>query len=716
MSEIYSKYLSLNESKSADGVNNSDKKSTRKKLNESKGDIRTIEKEFKNRVGLEFDDVVEDIRSSNKGWEFFCGSYTDEVDSLVSLIEDLISDGEIGKYEVTLDYGKGRTCWIYLDEVEDDEDEWEDDENLEESKKKVSFKNKKKLSESNENVLKVLKNMYDENELKDGVSLKYNKKEKSYFVKTDGGAEYSLNTNDLDDALMKFYKKEIISDREAKRNFEFFKNQLGESKKKAIKEWRRNISGYSEISDEEVKKYQSELDEIGDKLEKLGISVEKVGQVNVEEFEGSDDYFTEEAWGHIELSKPIKDEDEFEKICDIVEPYIDNRLSDVKDIGGVGSIQLYITFKVVDRFWDDEELEESSRKKSRFYKKILGEKDSKTFNKAFKDFEHLVREVSKEVGADFKELWVRNDYDGVVVAEFGDKTPSGRVDNIKKVLDDDIRVEKITKRMDGNALVIQFNKKYRNLEESIKNRKNRIFKKDGILESRKIRIIGKKLCEDIAKAKDFDEALYTLRDAIVSMGDGIGAEIDSLWVANGEDGKIVLDFKDNNNPKNVDMFKKALESYNFIENVEKKSDDRLIIYFKDEFKERFDESKDDMRKKISLFKSRNNTIKESSKRKSFKEYKKLNEAHDCKVLRISGLKPFLKKAFKELDVDESSETYYAKQDLGVRVRKKKNIRGDIFLRAVFFSDEGDVLIDAEDYNDLIFYMDNQYCEELNWLI
>lgn len=402
MGNIYSKYLSLNESKSADGskkktikewrrnisgyseISDEEVKKYQSELNESKGDIITIEKEFENRVGLEFDEVVEDIRSSNKGWEFFCGSYTDEVDSLVSLIEDLISDGEIGKYEVTLNYGKGRTCWIYLDKVEDDD-------------------------------------------------------------------------------------------------------------------------------------------------------------------------------------------------------------------------------------WDDEELEESSRKKSRFYKKRLGEKD-------------------------------------------------------------------------------------------------------GILESRKIRIIGKKLCEDIAKAKDFDEALDILRDAIVSMGDGIGAEIDSLWVANGEDGKIVLDFKDNNNPKNVDMFKKALEGYNFIDKVDKKSDDRLIIYFKDEFKERFDESRDGMRKKISLFKSRNNTIKESSKRKSFKEYKKLNEAHDCKVLRISGLKPFLKKAFKELDVDESSETYYAKQDLGVRVSKKKNIRGDIFLRAVFFSDEGDVLIDAEDYDDLIYYMDNQYCEELNWLI
>lgn len=381
------------------------------------------------------------------------------------------------------------------------------------------------------------------------------------------------------------------------------KKKLSEkSKKKAIKEWRRNISGYSEISDEDVKKYQSQLDEIGDKLEKAGISVKKVGQVNVEEVEGkgSEDYFTEEAWGHIELSKPIKDEDEFEKICDIVEPYIDNRLSDVKDIGDVGSEQLYITFKVVDRFWDneDDELEESSKRKKRakalkettnygdgknaikkavrmlerngFYvedyrveyeadyetdvagegeyledewvyidleepikddkdfnaigkiildslkeqgydwiddvmynsrvgdnnisfvlnneimyeksnkkidlkksrisekRKRLSEKDSKTFNKAFKDFEHLVREVAKEISLDMyiDDIWTNSEYEGRVIVTFDKKAPSQKVEALRKSLEDDIRVEKITKK--DNGFVVIFKEKYRNLEESIK--------------------------------------------------------------------------------------------------------------------------------------------------------------------------------------------------------------------------------------------------------
>ena len=108
------------------------------------------------------------------------------------------------------------------------------------SVERKTFSFKKKLLESDEDVLKVLKQVYDENELKelkDGVSLKYNKKEKSYIVKTDGGAEYSLNTDNLDDALMKFYKKEILSDSEAKRYFQFLKRSLGESlKRKYLKE------------------------------------------------------------------------------------------------------------------------------------------------------------------------------------------------------------------------------------------------------------------------------------------------------------------------------------------------------------------------------------------------------------------------------------------------------------------------------------------------
>lgn len=518
MSEIYSKYLSLNESKSV-GKSPS-KKSVKKSLKEDRWEGYEEAKEvfYDAEVGevwignvIEGDDTFtmylegdseEDIE---KAIDNVCNHYEKNAEKY-PLVLSVDGDVEAGAITFFIEVG---------------------DEELEESKKKVSLKNKKKLSESDESVLKVLKNMYDENELKDGVSLKYNKKEKSYFVKTDGGAEYSLNTNDLDDALMKFYKKEILSDKTAKRNFEFFKNQLGESKKKAIKEWRRNISGYSEISDEEVKKYQSELDEIGGKLEKSGISVKKVGQVNVEEFEGSDDYFTEEAWGHIELSKPVKDEDEFEKICDIVEPYIDNRLSDVKDIGYVGSEDLYITFKVVDRFWDDEELEESSRKKSRFSKKRLSEKDSKTFNKAFKDFESLVRGVAKaiNIGIYIDDIWTNSEREGKVIVDFEDKAPSQKVEALMKTLEDDIRVEKITKKQKGNGFVVIFKEKYRNLEESIKNRKNDMQKKISLFKSKNNTIKESSKRKSFKEFKKLKESRKKLSKRKLNESDSVSIEI-----------------------------------------------------------------------------------------------------------------------------------------------------------------------------------------------
>lgn len=575
------------------------------------------------------------------------------------------------------------------------------------SEKKVfSFKNK--LSESDENVLKVLKNMYDENDLKDGISLEYNKKEKSYFVKRDdAGVEYSLNTNDLDVALMKFYKKEILSDRKAKRNFDFFKNQLGESKKKAIKEYRNNLSGYSEISDEEVKKYLSELDEIGNKLEKAGISVKKVGQVNVEEFEGSDDYFTEEAWGYIKLSKPVKDKDEFEKICDIVAPYIDDRLSDVRDIGYVGSEDLHITFKVVDRFWDGEELKES--KKSRFSKKRLSEKDSKTFNKAFKDFEKLVREVAKSIGIDgyIDDIWTNSEYEGKVVVDFEGKTPSQKVEALRKSLEDDIRVEKITKK--SNGFVVVFKEKYRNLEESIKKRmfkeiseypKKKSFKDFKKLKESRKRFLKRKLNESCTTIEiNFTNYRECLRCIFKDMNENLQSDqldwYSELGMEMAIDPNSMYEWVRNETEL---LSVEEIKEYKGLGDV---SDEEAIEFAREKGYYEGEVGGD------TYF-----LLHE----KFLEKQEELNEGHDCKVLSISGIKSFLKKAFKELELNENRKTYYRKQDLEVSVSKMKNTRGDVFLRAVFMSGEGRVLIDAEDYDDLIFYMDNRYCEELNWLI
>lgn len=68
--------------------------------------------------------------------------------------------------------------------------------------------------------LKILYTKGELNKIKEGVLFKYSTIEKSYYVKGESFA-YSLKTNDLEVALKKFYKKEILSSREAKRIFDF---------------------------------------------------------------------------------------------------------------------------------------------------------------------------------------------------------------------------------------------------------------------------------------------------------------------------------------------------------------------------------------------------------------------------------------------------------------------------------------------------------------
>lgn len=62
------------------------------------------------------------------------------------------------------------------------------------------------------------------NELKDGVHFGYSKMESSFCVITRETA-YSLNTENLMEALEKFYTKEILSDKNAKRYLDFLKSK-----------------------------------------------------------------------------------------------------------------------------------------------------------------------------------------------------------------------------------------------------------------------------------------------------------------------------------------------------------------------------------------------------------------------------------------------------------------------------------------------------------
>lgn len=75
-------------------------------------------------------------------------------------------------------------------------------------------------------ILKTLKRMFDEGELKEGMKLYFDENEKSYICTSEGGVFYSLKTDDFDKALLKFYTKEILSDRVAKRYFDNVKIEV----------------------------------------------------------------------------------------------------------------------------------------------------------------------------------------------------------------------------------------------------------------------------------------------------------------------------------------------------------------------------------------------------------------------------------------------------------------------------------------------------------
>lgn len=376
-----------------------------------------------------------------------------------------------------------------------------------------------------------------------------------------------------------------------------YSKYLGESDEK--KTLKKPIKEFVEISNKEVEEYEKQLKEIADKLEKSGFYVKNVNGVKVDEYEQGDDFYTEEAWGGIELSKPIKDEKELEKILKIVKPYSDSLALERYDFVTVGDRVIYVIFKIVDIFEQDEDeyFEESSKRKmfrkskklseknkktlkktlkvneeseiksyERTIKKIekdlkdngfevvdsgvekekgfetdgkdfaeywgyvnlkykiadedecrkikdiisgytfdnsednvncfegektidikmghgsvdeacskrrkrLSEKDSKTFNKAFNDFKNLVRDIAKEIGIDMyiDDIWTNSENEGKVIVDFDKKVPSQKAEALRKSLEDDIRVEKITKK--DNGFVVIFKEKYRNLEESIKRKR-----------------------------------------------------------------------------------------------------------------------------------------------------------------------------------------------------------------------------------------------------
>lgn len=166
-----------------------------------------------------------------------------------------------------------------------------------------------------------------------------------------------------------------------------YSKYLGESvEKKTLK---GHIKEFVEISSKEVEEYEKELEEIADKLEKSGVYVKNVNGVKVDEYEQGDDFYTEEAWGGIELSKPIKDEKELEKILKIVKPYNDILALERYDFATVGDSVIYVIFKIVDIFEQDEDeyFEESSKRKMFRKSKKLSEKNKKTLKKALKEGE-----------------------------------------------------------------------------------------------------------------------------------------------------------------------------------------------------------------------------------------------------------------------------------------------------------------------------------------
>lgn len=75
-------------------------------------------------------------------------------------------------------------------------------------------------------ILKTLKRMHDEGELKKGVNLYFDEKEKSFVCSSKAGAFYSLKTDDFDKALLNFYEKEILIDSVAKRYFDSVKIEV----------------------------------------------------------------------------------------------------------------------------------------------------------------------------------------------------------------------------------------------------------------------------------------------------------------------------------------------------------------------------------------------------------------------------------------------------------------------------------------------------------
>lgn len=83
------------------------------------------------------------------------------------------------------------------------------------------------MEANQEIILKTLKRMFNGGGgLKDGVKMIFDNDENTFVVISEGGAFYSLKTNDFDKALLKFYTKEILSDREAKHYFDSVKEEI----------------------------------------------------------------------------------------------------------------------------------------------------------------------------------------------------------------------------------------------------------------------------------------------------------------------------------------------------------------------------------------------------------------------------------------------------------------------------------------------------------
>lgn len=491
MSKIYSKYLGESAFKA--------------KLEEKgKNDIITIKNTIKQNLGMDFSDIVEEFGYTNKGLELFCGSYNENVDSLVSLIEELVSDGKIGNYEVVLDYGKGRTCWIYLDEIDDyEEDEEDEDDYFEESSKRKMLIKSKKLSEKNK---KTLKKSLKESEIKsyertikkiekdlkdNGFEVVDSGVEKEKGFETDGKdfAEYwgyvNLKYKIADENECRKIK-DIISGYtfdNSEDNVNCFEGEktidikMGHgSVDEACSKRRKRAKGLKESTNygegkKAIKKAIRMLERNGFYVEDYRIEYETDYESDV----AGEGGYLEDEWVYINLEEPIKDDKDFKSIGEII-------LNSLKEQGYDWIDDVMYNSRVGDNnisfVLNNEIMYEKSNKKIDLEKtrisekrKRLSEKDSKTFNKAFNDFKNLVRDIAKEIDIDMyiDDIWTNSENEGKVIVDFDKKVPSQKAEALRKSLEDDIRVEKITKK--DNGFVVIFKEKYRNLEESIKRKR-----------------------------------------------------------------------------------------------------------------------------------------------------------------------------------------------------------------------------------------------------